>query len=247
MPGREGRPRHCLAALLACASLAGAILGCGGGGETQATVTVTESEPSASSSARSKARSTSERAETTVRHYYRAVDAGRFAEAWSLLAPGLQGELGGFAAWRDGYHTTVSTRAFAVQAIEAGSGSALVGLELESADIDECGSSVDQTFSGTWSLISEGGRFRATSFDIEKTGGGTPVLDPDGCGGEAAPGQPAPYEEESGGCDPNYTGCVPESPYDVDCDEVREEVEVIGEDIYGLDREGDGYACESYG
>lgn len=53
-------------------------------------------------------------------------------------------------------------------------------------------------------------------------------------------------------CDPNYTGnCVPIAR-DVDCAGgkgngpayVRGPVYVVGEDIYGLDRDGDGVGCE---
>ncbi len=53
------------------------------------------------------------------------------------------------------------------------------------------------------------------------------------------------------GCDPNYSGCVPVAS-DVDCAGgsgngpayVRGPVRVVGADIYGLDRDGDGVACE---
>ena len=54
------------------------------------------------------------------------------------------------------------------------------------------------------------------------------------------------------GCDPNYTGaCVPIAS-DVDCAGgsgngpayVRGPVRVVGVDIYGLDRDGDGIGCE---
>ena len=53
------------------------------------------------------------------------------------------------------------------------------------------------------------------------------------------------------GCDPNYSGCVPIAS-DVDCAGgsgngpayVQGPVSVIGADIYGLDRDGDGVACE---
>jgi hypothetical protein len=53
-------------------------------------------------------------------------------------------------------------------------------------------------------------------------------------------------------CDPNYGRvCVPVAS-DVDCaggsgngpDYVMGPVEIIGDDIYGLDRDGDGIACE---
>lgn len=47
-------------------------------------------------------------------------------------------------------------------------------------------------------------------------------------------------------CNSNYSGCVDDSYYDLDCADIGEEVEVIGYDEYGLDRDGDGYGCESY-
>jgi len=60
--------------------------------------------------------------------------------------------------------------------------------------------------------------------------------------------QPAPAV---GACDPNYSGCVPIAS-DVDCAGgsgngpayVRGPIQVIGTDIYDLDRDGDGVACE---
>lgn len=53
-------------------------------------------------------------------------------------------------------------------------------------------------------------------------------------------------------CDPNYSGCVPISS-DVDClggtgdgpAYVAGPVQVIGADIYGLDRDRDGIGCEA--
>jgi hypothetical protein len=53
-------------------------------------------------------------------------------------------------------------------------------------------------------------------------------------------------------CDPNYTGCVPIAS-DVDCAGgsgngpayVSGPVRVIGNDIYDLDRDGDGVACDT--
>jgi hypothetical protein len=55
-----------------------------------------------------------------------------------------------------------------------------------------------------------------------------------------------------GGCDPNYSGCVPVAS-DVDCAGgsgngpayVDGPVRVIGDDIYGLDGDNDGIGCES--
>lgn len=52
-------------------------------------------------------------------------------------------------------------------------------------------------------------------------------------------------------CDANYSGCVPVAT-DVDCAggggngpaNVKGPIRVIGRDIYHLDRDGDGIACE---
>ncbi len=51
----------------------------------------------------------------------------------------------------------------------------------------------------------------------------------------------------SGDCDPNYEGaCVPTGYGDVNCaDVIGTDFYVVGEDIYGLDGDGDGIACES--
>jgi hypothetical protein len=58
-------------------------------------------------------------------------------------------------------------------------------------------------------------------------------------------------ERSGGGCDPNYSGCVPVAS-DVDCSGgsgngpayVQGPVRVIGSDIYRLDSDHDGIACE---
>ena len=58
--------------------------------------------------------------------------------------------------------------------------------------------------------------------------------------------------KETQQCDPNYSGaCVPIAS-DVDCAGgrgngpayVQGPVQVVGTDIYGLDRDGDGIGCE---
>lgn len=51
-------------------------------------------------------------------------------------------------------------------------------------------------------------------------------------------------ETSSSGCDPNYSGCVPAYPPDVDCAEVGETVTVLGSDPHGLDADGDLVGCE---
>jgi resuscitation-promoting factor RpfB len=69
---------------------------------------------------------------------------------------------------------------------------------------------------------------------------------------QAAPAaQPAAPPASTGGCDPNYSGCVPIAS-DVDCAGgsgngpayANGPVTVIGSDIYGLDSNGDGVGCE---
>jgi hypothetical protein len=59
-------------------------------------------------------------------------------------------------------------------------------------------------------------------------------------------------DEPSGDCDPNYSGaCVPVAS-DVDCaggsgngpEYVDGPVRVVGDDVYDLDRDGDGIACD---
>ncbi|WP_216853566.1 G5 domain-containing protein [Phytoactinopolyspora halotolerans] len=64
--------------------------------------------------------------------------------------------------------------------------------------------------------------------------------------------EPEPESEPEGDCDPNYAGaCVPIDS-DVDCaggsgdgpSYVRGPVTVIGTDVYRLDADGDGIACE---
>ena len=67
------------------------------------------------------------------------------------------------------------------------------------------------------------------------------------CQPACTPGPPAPPAQT---CDPNYTGCVPVDS-DVDCaggsgngPSYTGYVQVVGVDIYDLDRDGDGEACE---
>ncbi len=64
---------------------------------------------------------------------------------------------------------------------------------------------------------------------------------------ETSPGTQTPAD----GCDPNYSPCVPIA-IDVDCEGgmgngpayVKGPIKVIGKDIYGLDRDGNGTGCE---
>jgi hypothetical protein len=77
-----------------------------------------------------------------------------------------------------------------------------------------------------------------------REGGGTPA----GCATYAAR-----REATGSDCDPNYTGaCLKPDSYDYDCaggsgdgPDYTGPVQVVGDDPYDLDRDGDGYACES--
>ncbi|WP_344086561.1 hypothetical protein [Luedemannella helvata] len=65
--------------------------------------------------------------------------------------------------------------------------------------------------------------------------------------------KPAPTSRKpASNCNPNYSPCVPNDPVDVDCaggsgngpSYVQGPVRVIGYDVYDLDRDGDGVACD---
>ena len=48
-------------------------------------------------------------------------------------------------------------------------------------------------------------------------------------------------------CDPNYSPCVPNVSYDLDCPDIGFSVTIIGSDPHGFDgNDNDGYGCESY-
>jgi len=53
-----------------------------------------------------------------------------------------------------------------------------------------------------------------------------------------------PYTTQSN-CDPNYEGvCIPLNSPDLDCADFSSSIKVVGSDKHGLDRDGDGIACE---
>lgn len=56
--------------------------------------------------------------------------------------------------------------------------------------------------------------------------------------------KPVPLVQAPAGCEPGYDPCVPVFPPDVDCADVGGPVRVTGPDPHGLDRDGDGVACE---
>jgi endonuclease YncB( thermonuclease family) len=49
-------------------------------------------------------------------------------------------------------------------------------------------------------------------------------------------------------CDPNYQGCIPPYPPDLDCTDIKRmglaPIRVIGTDVHKFDRDGDGIGCD---
>ncbi len=70
---------------------------------------------------------------------------------------------------------------------------------------------------------------------------GTPVATP--------VNTPAAAPSATTGCDPNYAGCIPLYPPDLNCSDIKAlglaPVTVIGKDPHRLDGDGDGKACTS--
>lgn len=93
---------------------------------------------------------------------------------------------------------------------------------------------------------------------ITASEGGKGLWSPSTCNGEraapsspptsnAAPTAPRAISAQPSDCDPNYTPCVPNVSYDLDCGDISFSVRVIGNDHHRFDRGGDGYGCESNG
>jgi hypothetical protein len=100
-----------------------------------------------------------------------------------------------------------------------------------------------------WHKYTSPGSYQATAWVVDANG----LRDESSCTWNwtaPPPPQAARPVLSNSGCDPNYTGCVPIAS-DVDCaggsgngPAYTGMVQVIGRDIYDLDRDGDGWACE---
>ena len=55
--------------------------------------------------------------------------------------------------------------------------------------------------------------------------------------------QPKPKKKQKN-CAPGYSPCIPPYPPDLNCPDIGHQVRVSGSDPHGLDRDGDGIACE---
>lgn len=67
------------------------------------------------------------------------------------------------------------------------------------------------------------------------------------CGGPDKPlhkPKPPPPPAGGGNCAAGYDPCIPPYPPDLDCADVNGPIHVTGNDPHGLDRDGDGIACE---
>lgn len=55
---------------------------------------------------------------------------------------------------------------------------------------------------------------------------------------------PLVQQPQQKNCAPGYSPCIPPYPPDLDCPDIGHRVQVSGSDPHGLDRDGDGVACE---
>jgi hypothetical protein len=194
-------------------------------------------------------------AKSVVRAYYRDVSSERFGAAWRLLSPELRRVVGGFHSWRSGYDLTTHTRVTSLRTVTADAGNAVERIRFIGDAVDVCGRNVSQTFAGTWTLENRGGRFVGVALEVDQVAGDDLVSNIADCPQTTTvpPPPPPPPPTTTPSCDPNYVGaCVPADASDVDCaggsgdgPEYVGPVQVVGSDPYGLDADGDGYACES--
>ena len=58
----------------------------------------------------------------------------------------------------------------------------------------------------------------------------------------------APTQNSNNKCDPNYQGCIPPYPPDLDCTDIKKmglaPIRVIGVDVHKFDGDGDGIGCD---
>jgi hypothetical protein len=89
-----------------------------------------------------------------VTAYYAALDGRRFRAAWRALRPAVQSSFGGFASWRAGFATTLSSRPSEIRVARSGS-RAVVTLVLAATDRSPHGL-VRRSFDVRWELSASG-------------------------------------------------------------------------------------------
>ena len=236
---------------IAAALLAGALaVGCGGGGSTTTVTT-----PAAASGTTTAPALDPASAKNAVTQYYAAIDGYAYGQAWGFLGTEQRQENQGFRTWKAGYENNVETNLRSAVPTVIDSDTVAVAVRVNSVDVDACGDHVRQTFEGTWTVGLAGSQSLLDHADISKVGGGEPITDASFCGGTpttpTTPPQPPPPPPSSS-CDPNYSGaCLDPNASDYDCaggsgdgPEYTGTVTVVGNDHFGLDRDGDGVGCE---
>ncbi len=189
----------------------------------------------------------SDSAKLFVRRYYARVSQHHYRAAWGMLAPAVKHRLHrNFRHWKAGLAGSLGVTVLAAKS-RLGGRRAVVSVRLRSRDRDACSHhAVRQYFLGNVTVTPHGSSWLAVKFKIRKTRGKRPRLSRSECAPVVAPHQPRPAPKPpSNNCSPNYSPCVPGNHGDVDCGDLPgSNYHVIGEDIYGLDRDGDGVACD---
>jgi len=111
--------------------------------------------------------------ENVVTTYYRALDAGRFDAAWTLLTPAVRAGFGPYGQWRDGYATTLSNTPRDIEVAHEGA-VATIAHELVTEDRSPCGP-VERTFDVSWRLTLTDGGWRVASLSAVKRAGAEPA------------------------------------------------------------------------
>jgi hypothetical protein len=111
--------------------------------------------------------------ETVVTTYYRALDAGRFDAAWTILTPAVRSTFGEFERWRDGYATTLSSSPRDIEVARDGA-VATIAHELVTEDRSSCGP-VERRFAVRWKLVLAEDGWRAASLSGVKLAGSEPA------------------------------------------------------------------------
>ena len=187
------------------------------------------------------------RASTFMHRYYRLVSRRRFERASGTLSRRVRRDFGPFTAWRAGHRRTLGVSVLSARARLSGR-RAVVSLHIRSRDRDACtGRAVRQFFRGQWVLAPRRGSLVAVNARMRKTAGRRVRLSKSECPAPKPPPPPPPQRN----CDPNYSGCLDPNALDYDCaggsgdgPKYTGRVEVLGDDHYGLDSDGDGVGCE---
>jgi hypothetical protein len=159
-----------------------------------------------------------------------------------------------YSRWKSGYKGSLGVSVRTAQARLAGPRRAVVTVRLLSRDKDVCShKTVRQRFYGNVILAPHRNAWLIVKFQMRKTAGKTPRTSKAQCP-QPKPPSPVitePPPDSGGGCDPNYSGCLDPNASDYDCEGgsgngplYTGPVQVIGDDHYGLDSDGDGVGCE---